>query len=40
VSDPPPERIVQATVVLASPSRRLDDLAHSGGISRFGLGQS
>jgi hypothetical protein len=39
-SDPPPERIVQATVVLAPPSRRLDDLAHSGGISRFGLGQS
>lgn len=39
-SDAPKERIVQTTVVLSAPSRRLDDLAHSSGISRFGLGQS
>jgi hypothetical protein len=30
---------VQTTVVLAPPSRRLDDLAHSSGIARFGIGQ-
>lgn len=36
-----PERIVQTTVVVsrAAPPRTLDDLAHSSGISRFGLGQ-
>ena len=35
-----PERIVQTTVVVAAAARGLDDLAHSSGISRFGLGQS
>jgi hypothetical protein len=34
-----PERFVQTTVVVAPPSRRLDDLAYSSGISRFGIGQ-
>lgn len=36
----PPQRIVQTTVVVAAAARGLDDLAHSSGISRFGLGQS
>lgn len=36
---PPPERIVHTTVLIAQPARRLDDLAHSSGISRFGIGQ-
>jgi hypothetical protein len=36
----PIERIVQTTVVVAPASRGLDDLAHSSGISRFGIGQS
>lgn len=36
---PVPERIVQTTVVVASTSHRLDDLAHSSSISRFGIGQ-
>lgn len=35
-----PQRIVQTTVVVAAAARGLDDLAHSSGISRFGLGQS
>jgi hypothetical protein len=35
----PPQRIVQTTVVLAPPSRRLDELAHGTAIARFGLGQ-
>jgi hypothetical protein len=37
---PQAERVVQTTVVLSPPSRRLDDLAHSSGIARFGLNQS
>jgi hypothetical protein len=36
----PPQRIVQTTVVVAPAARGLDDLAHSSGISRFGIGQS
>ncbi|HEY0858083.1 MAG TPA: hypothetical protein VGE16_13545, partial [Albitalea sp.] len=37
---PAPQRIVQTTVVVAAPeSRRLDELAHSSAISRFGIGQ-
>ncbi len=35
----PAERFVQTTVVVSPPSRRLDDLAHSSGIVRFGIGQ-
>jgi hypothetical protein len=31
--------MVQTTVVVAPPARTLDDLAHSAGIVRFGLGQ-
>jgi hypothetical protein len=35
------ERIVQTTIVMsASSSHRLDELAHSSGIARFGIGQS
>jgi len=34
------ERIISTTVVVAPSSRRFDDLAHSSGISRFGIGQS
>jgi len=37
---PPAARpIVQTTLVVAPTSRRLDDLAHSSGIARFGIGQ-
>ncbi|BDB28718.1 hypothetical protein Tamer19_61290 [Cupriavidus sp. TA19] len=36
----PPQRMVQTTVVVAPSVRGLDDLAHSSGISRFGIGQS
>lgn len=35
----PPQRIVQTTIVVAGGARALDDLAHSSGISRFGIGQ-
>lgn len=35
-----PERILQTTVVVAPASNRLDDLAHSSGIARFGIGQN
>jgi hypothetical protein len=38
---PVQKRIVQTTVVMsASSSHRLDELAHSSGIARFGIGQS
>lgn len=34
-----PPRFIQRTVVVSATSPRLDDLAHSSGISRFGIGQ-
>jgi hypothetical protein len=36
----PRERIVQTTVFVTPAPRALDDLAHSSGIARFGIGQS
>lgn len=36
----PGERIVQTTVFVSPAPRTLDDLAHSSGIARFGIGQS
>lgn len=36
---PPAAPTVHTTIVVAPPARRLDDLAHSSAIARFGLGQ-